>query len=182
MIKPLPPQYSWLAKEPGPKMLLAALKYHGLREVKGKSHNPEILSWAKEIGGPVAAFYNADEIAWCGLFMAVCAKRAGKPIPSGYDALRALKWARWGTPTNRPMLGDILVFKREGGGHVGLYVGEDPDCFHVLGGNQGDAVSIVRIDKLRLDACRQSPWKIGRPKNVRRVFLNPTGTISKNEA
>ena len=36
------------------------------------------------------------------------------------------------------MLGDILTFKRNGGGHVGLYVGEDKDCYHVLGGNQGN--------------------------------------------
>jgi cell wall-associated NlpC family hydrolase len=36
------------------------------------------------------------------------------------------------------MLGDVLVFRRGGGGHVALYVGEDEEAFHVLGGNQAD--------------------------------------------
>jgi hypothetical protein len=42
------------------------------------------------------------------------------------------------------------VFTRSGGGHVGLYVGEDATHYHVLGGNQANLVSIMRLAKGRL--------------------------------
>jgi cell wall-associated NlpC family hydrolase len=80
------------------------------------------------------------------------------------------------------MLGDVLVFKRQGGGHVGLYVGEDKDAYHVLGGNQSDSVSITRILKDRLHAARRCTWKTAQPANVRRVFLSGSGAVSQNEA
>jgi hypothetical protein len=44
------------------------------------------------------------------------------------------------------MLG-VLTFKRKGGGHVGIYVGEDSKCYHVLGGNQSNMT--IRIEKSR---------------------------------
>jgi hypothetical protein len=47
-----------------------------------------------------------------------------------------------------------LVFKREGGGHVGFYLGEDASSYQVLGGNQDDAVSVARLPKTRLIASR----------------------------
>jgi hypothetical protein len=56
--------------------------------------------------------------------------------------------------------GAVLVFEREGGGHVGFYVGEDGTSYHVIGGNQGDAVSVARIAKTRLVASR---WPKGVP-------------------
>ncbi len=56
--------------------------------------------------------------------------------------LWALSWSNWGNPVSEPMLGDILTFKRTGGGHVGIYVGEDLTHYHVLGGNQGNSVSV----------------------------------------
>jgi hypothetical protein len=46
---------------------------------------------------------------------------------------------------------------RSGGGHVAFAVGEDATHFHVLGGNQGARVSIMRIEKARWrHAVRQS--------------------------
>jgi len=53
----------------------------------------------------------------------------------------------------------VLVFDRAGGGHVGFYVGEDLTSYDVLGGNQGDRVSIMRLEKSRCVARR---WPIGR--------------------
>src|SRR5690349_4988525 len=118
----IPVQYRWLQNEAGPKMLVEAMRLYGTLEVVGAKHNPRILEWAKEVG--VGLIYKADEIAWCGLAMAVCAHRAGKDIPmQGWDILRALQWERFGVAVAQPMLGDILIFKREGGGHVGMYVG-----------------------------------------------------------
>lgn len=174
----LPAQYSWLYNEKAPKMLLKALEFYGLKEVAGANNNPIIMGWAKQTGQ--SPFYNADSVPWCGLFMAFCAKEAGWKIPS--VAVRASEWSTWGNPVTSPMLGDVLVFTRTGGGHVGIYVGEDKDCYHVLGGNQGDSVSIIRIEKKRLNAARRASWIFNQPENVRVIQLAPTGAVSQNEA
>jgi uncharacterized protein (TIGR02594 family) len=136
----LPSRYGWLAREPGPKMIVEALKLYGTLETPGSVNNPTIIAWAKEVGGEVEDIYKADSIPWCGLFMAVVAKRAGKEIPK--HPLWALSWSAFGAKVPDAALGDVLVFVRNGGGHVGLYVGEDASAFHVLGGNQSDRVCI----------------------------------------
>ena len=91
-------------------------------------------------------------------------------------------WANFGVKAPEPALGDVLVFSRGSGGHVGLYVGEDATAFHVLGGNQGDSVSIVRILKNRLLAARRPAWRIAQPGNVRPIHLAGAGQLSLNEA
>jgi uncharacterized protein (TIGR02594 family) len=143
-------------------------------EIVGNENNPTILGWADEIG--VGSLYDADSIPWCGLFIGVVAKRAGKELPT--NPLWAHDWALWGEPC-LPALGCVLVFSRESGGHVGLYVGEDETCYHVLGGNQSDCVCVRRLDKHRLLAARES-YKV-RPVNVRTVMLDGRGEVSKNE-
>jgi hypothetical protein len=80
------------------------------------------------------------------------------------------------------MLGDVLTFKRNGGGHVGIYVGEDQTHYHVLGGNQNNSVNVARIAKSRLTQARRTAWKIAQPANVRKVHLEPKGVITTNEA
>lgn len=179
----LPAAYSWLSKESGPKILLEALKLYGTLEVPGVASNPEILKWAKEVGYTKLAFqYVSDEVPWCGLFLAICATRAGFEIPG--VPLRALSWAGFGKEIKKEsaMLGDVLTFTRKGGGHVGLYVGEDAKAFHVLGGNQGDSVSITRIAKERLYGVSRCKWKVSQPNNVRKVWLSDKGVLSENEA
>lgn len=175
----LPSRYGWLARESGPKMLIEALKLYGTLEAPGSKNNPTILSWAKEIGGEVADVYSADSIPWCGLFMAVVAKRAGKEVPK--HPLWALSWSAFGAKASKPMLGDVLTFTRNGGGHVALYVGEDDGAYHCLGGNQSDAVSITRIAKSRLYAARRPLYR-EQPANIRVVHLASNGVLSTNEA
>lgn len=170
--------YEFLKSEGAPKILVQAVKMIGTKEVVGKEHNPEILRWAEVVG--LRNVYNADEIPWCGLAMAYAAHMAGVQVVD--KPLWALSWANYGDPSPEPMLGDILTFKRDGGGHVGMYVGEDDDCYHVLGGNQGNAMSITRILKSRLYKARRTKWKIAQPANVRKVWLDAKGKISTNEA
>jgi uncharacterized protein (TIGR02594 family) len=175
----LPERYGWLAREPGPRMIVEALRLHGTHEVPGAVSNPVIIAWAKEIGERVADVYKADSIPWCGLFMAVVAQRAGKAFP--LHPLWALSWSAFGSKTTLPKLGDVLVFVRNGGGHVALYVGEDAEAYHCLGGNQSDAVTIKRIVKSRLYAARR-PLYHNQPANVRRIHLASTRALSLNEA
>lgn len=168
--------YDYLKSEPAPRILVEAVKLLGTKEVAGKEHNPVILDWAKELK---ISWYKEDETPWCGLFMGIVAKRAGKDLPA--NILSAISWATFGTERQTAMLGDVLVFKREGGNHVGLYVGEDKDCYHVLGGNQSDSVKVSRIAKNRCIAIRRCAWKTAQPANIRVIHLDAKGEISKNE-
>lgn len=174
----IPPKYSWLATVgPLPRMVTEALKLFGTVETPGAGNNPTIMAWAKETG--LTNIYTADSVPWCGLFQAVVAKRAGKPLVS--SPLWALSWSKFGTAGGQPRLGDTLTFKRNGGGHVGLYIGEDHACYHVLGGNQSDAVTITRIQKERLHAVRRH-YAIGPPASAKPFILAATGKVSTNEA
>ena len=173
-------KYAWLNKEPGPAILKVAIDNYGITEIPGPKHSNTILGWAKKIGGWIASYYTNDEIAWCGLFVGFCAQEAG--FPFNQTLLGAKNWLNWGNPVKEPMLGDVLVFSRDGGGHVGFYVGEDKECYHVLGGNQGNQVNVTRILKSRLAGARRCKWKVAQPANVRKVFLEASGTVSKNEA
>jgi uncharacterized protein (TIGR02594 family) len=170
--------YDWLKNEKSPRLLVQAVKLIGTKEIVGKEHNPTILFWAKEL--KLSSVYNSDEIPWCGLFIAYCCHVAGLDVVS--KPLWALSWSNWGNPITEPMLGDILTFKRNGGGHVGIYVGEDVTHYHVLGGNQNNAVNVVRIAKTRLFKARRTAWKVAQPSNVRKVQLEPKGVITTNEA
>jgi uncharacterized protein (TIGR02594 family) len=176
----IPPAYGWLTTlAPLPRMVAEALKLFGTVEAAGAANSPTIMGWADEVGGKVDEAYRADSIPWCGLFIAVVAKRAGKTVPDG--PLWALNWAKFGVSAGQPMLGDVLTFIRPGGGHVALYVGEDADAYHVLGGNQSDQVCFTRIDKKRLHRVRR-PLYMNQPATVRPYILKGGGALSRDEA
>lgn len=176
---PLPLAYAWLDQIDAPPRLYAEMRaLYGVHEGPGDTDNPTILLWAHEVG--LAGIYKHDSTAWCGLAMAVAAKRAGKPVVSG--PLWALNWARFGQPSPQPALGDVLVFQRPGGGHVGIYVAEDDNAYHVLGGNEADAVSIIRIAKGRLYARRRPIWAVAEPASVQPHHVAASGALSSNEA
>jgi uncharacterized protein (TIGR02594 family) len=174
----LPKHYAWLADEPGPRILVEALKTYGTIETPGPGDNPSILAWAKYTG--LDRVYRDDATAWCGLWMAYVALQAGWEPP--LNPLWARNWVAWGTGQKAGALGDVLVFARGKGGHVGMYVGEDAQAFHVLGGNQSDQVMVKRIAKNRLLGIRRCPWRINQPQTVRPVVLAASGSLSTNEA
>lgn len=132
-----------------PPWMTLARSQIGVREIVGPKHSPVIMGWIAEVGASALGIkVNDDETPWCGTFMAWLMKRAGLPSPA--FAVRAASWGRWGRELLGPRPGCIMVFTRDGGGHVGLYVGEDATHFHILGGNQSNSVSITRIAKTRL--------------------------------
>lgn len=188
----LPAQYRWLEAEPGPRMIIEALKQYGTLEAPGEADNPKIICWQDELetaglGRVYAGVYRHDAIPWCGLFMAIAAHRANferrpeRNPPKLY--LAALEWASFGVsvPKGAAALGDVLVFKRKGGGHIGLYVGYDASAFHVLGDNQSDRVSITRLSRNRLVAVRRPAYR-AQPANVRQIPLAASRSLSVNEA
>lgn len=172
------PDYAWLGQIGTlPKILQEALKLYGLAEIKGSRHSDIIMGLAEETD--LTNVYTSDEIAWCGLFIAAVVKRAGYAPVAG--PLWALNWGTFGVKGPVAQLGDILTFVREGGGHVGLYIGEDANYYHVLGGNQGDRVSIIRIAKSRLRAIRRPQYRSPLPA-WKPYMLAASGTVSTNEA
>jgi len=173
--------YAWLEQEPAPRILKEALALFGTVEDAGNGDSPTILSWARELR---IRDYRHDETPWCGLFLAICAQRAGYTPPR--TPLWALSWSTWGKPARVPMLGDVLVFERKVNGalhgHTGLYVGEDHHAFHVYGGNQNDRVCITRVARGRLLATRRCRWRIAQPPNVRPIRLSAFGELSGKES
>lgn len=166
-----------------PAWLKAARALIGTREAAGAANNPTILGWAKLLGIKVLGIaYNADSVPWCGLFVANCLRAGGVDLAAMKVGVRAKAWATWGSAiaADRLAPGAILVFEREGGGHVAFYVGEDASHYHVLGGNQGDQVSIMRLAKSRCIARR---WPAGWPVLGAPVRLSSNGApVSRNEA
>jgi len=159
-----------------------------VKEVVGKGSNATIIAWRDELNGaapagkPIVAGYSDDDIPWCGLLVAIiCYRRLKNILEVVKNPLWAANWSKYGVGVKVAMLGDILVFKRSGGNHVGFYVGEDKDCYHVLGGNQSNKVSITRIEKSRCWAIRRPPY-VTVPKAVKQYHLAATGAVSKNEA
>lgn len=167
----------FLKNEPAPKVFKIAYDLLGTREFIGSANNPIIITWAKELG--LMKSYTADSIPWCGLFVAYCVDKAGFDVVK--SPLWARNWANFGTKVKVAMLGDILTFVRDGGGHVGIYVGENKNNYFVLGGNQGDKVSIVEIAKNRCISKNRCNWKTKQPENIRQIFIDFQGEVSTNE-
>ena len=157
-----------------PSWLKIARSYDGLKEIPGPHHNQTIIRWL----GKLRAWWSNDETPWCGVFVAHCMQECSLPFPKLY--MRAKAWADYGSLLRRDRLapGAILVFDRAGGGHVGFYVGEDAGHYFVLGGNQGNAVNVMKLGKSRLVASR---WPKGEPVIGKPVYLNG-GSVSTNEA
>ncbi len=128
----------------------------GLKEIPGAKHNGVIQGWLAKLG----AWWRDDETPWCGVFVAHCLREAGLPVPQNW--MRAKAWSDYGSHLRSTHVapGASLVFSRVGGGHVGFYAGEDSTHFYVLGGNQGNAVTISKIAKVRCIAIR---WPKGEP-------------------
>lgn len=161
-----------------PHWLTVALKYVGVRETPGPTTTPIIRRWAAALSDWWRGFFADDGLPWCALFVNAVFFECGM---AGTGTLRARDWLTWGDDIGRPpALGAVLVFERPGGGHVGFYVGETAEAYRVLGGNQGDAVSLAWIAKARCIGVR---W----PKNYmlsrRGVLLAATGEpVSINES
>lgn len=150
----------------------------GTREIPGNRSNPDILDWAEGAG----IDYDNDDIPWCGLFVHHCIRSALPHEPTPSQFLTARRWLKFGLPV-KPAIGSVLVFwrgKRNGWrGHVGFYAGEDSACYHVLGGNQSNSVSVARIRKDRLLEAR---WPVAAPKSSKILWLSAKSEVSTNEA
>lgn len=151
-----------------PRIVREGLALYGITEVPGSKSNPIIVNWAKETNIKSDDWYNTDSIPWCSVYVAIIAQRAGKDI-TNID-LSAKSWLKFGTPVNKACLGDVLIFSRKGGGHVGIYICEDSSFYYVLGGNQSDKVNIAKIAKNRCIGIRRPKYNI-QPDSVKPYII-----------
>ena len=138
-----------------PSWLRLAISELGQREVKGPSHNARIIGYHQTTR--LAA--KTDETPWCSSFMSWIM------IEAGYVSTRsaaASSWKEYGVACSQ-VRGAIAVFKRTGGHHVGIIAGVGNGHLWILGGNQGDAVSIAKYPTARLLDCRCPDPKRARP-------------------
>lgn len=181
----LPIAYRWLGDlKVLPKTIEFALDLFGVHEVVGQGSNRTILSWCDELNaaGVKIEGYSDDDIPWCGLFAAIVVfRRRDNKNEVVKEPLWARNWAKYGTKAACACLGDILVFERGSSGHVGFYVAEDTDYYHVLGGNQSDQVGITRVAKSRCIAIRRPNYQVV-PASVRPYHVASSGAISHDEA
>ena len=125
-----------------PHWLWYALQFDGEKEIKGRRHNPRILSLFKLAHLP----FVTDETPWCAAAVCAWLEMAGYMSPRNGMAKSFLQY---GDQLDMPRRGAIIVFHRgrpkSPYGHVALctedgYVfdARGRKCIAVFGGNQGD--------------------------------------------
>jgi uncharacterized protein (TIGR02594 family) len=175
----------------GPATLAASIKAQGAPKPPAEAP-PQNLPWVAEMQSVLGLHESRDKarlqawlksdrktlgdptaLPWCGDAMETAMKNGlpSEPFPGalGQNPYWARNWALLGREVP-PTYGAIGVFERgPTSGHVGILVGEDATCFHVLGGNQGDSVSVTRILRTRLLAARWPSTWASQPKLLPRL-------------
>lgn len=142
---------------------LVALRFIGLREAPGAVHTPAIVAMLDLVDRSV----HDDETPWCSAFVNYVAWILGLPRS---ESLAARSWLGVGTPIAvsdaRPGY-DVVVLSRgvnappanvrTAPGHVGFFSSLDvaTGTVRVLGGNQGDQVSLAPFPLSRVLGVRR---------------------------
>ena len=131
-----------------PNWLDIALREIDVAEFRGADkHNSRIIEYHHTTDLKATS----DEVPWCSSYVNWCMQMALVPRTK---SAAARSWLAWGVPMARPATGAVAVLTRGTGpqpgpevidapGHVGFYLGyAGLGRILVLGGNQGDTVSI----------------------------------------
>lgn len=122
-----------------PEWLRIARREIGTAEIAGARDNPRIVAYHQT----TTLEATDDEVPWCASFAGWCLAQAGMPHT---HSARARSYLEYGTHAGTPQPGDVVVFRRGSSptqGHVAFYLGREGDRVRVLGGNQGNRVSIA---------------------------------------
>lgn len=138
-----------------PSWIAEARKYIGQQEIPGKGENSWIVSlWGKIKRGGI----KSESVPWCAAFVGAMLESIGV-TSSRFESAKS--YLTWGSKLAAPMTGCIVVFSRDGGGHVGFVVGLDAaGNLLVLGGNQSDGVNIRAFPRTNVAGYR---WPVGVP-------------------
>ena len=135
-----------------PLWLIAALRELNVSEIPGMRHNPRIIEYHRAT--KLAA--RTDETPWCSSFVGWCIAQA-ELAPTGEANARS--WLDWGDDLVEPRLGAVVILARGDppAGHVGFWIAGDHRWAFVLGGNQGNRVSVAPFPRDRVLGYR---WPI----------------------
>lgn len=153
--------------------ILEAEKHIGQKEYKN-GDNPFIVDLWKAIkrGG-----IKDQKTPWCSAFVGAALERVGIKS-SRFESAKS--YLSWGIKLDQPVTGCIVVFTRDGGGHVGFVVGQDKaGNLQVLGGNQGDAVNVRTFSRARVTGYR---WPDGVPVPTETLPTLSAAAFSKSES
>lgn len=124
-----------------------AIRKKGMHE---KRNNIDLRKFLKSDGKTLG---DPARLPWCGDFVETCIALALPEAVLPVNPYLARNWQKFGR-TIDPCFGSVLVFWRGKisgtSGHVGFYYSEDKTHYHVLGGNQSNAVTVSKIAKTRL--------------------------------
>ena len=134
-----------------PAWLAAAWAEFGVAENPGNGSTAAIVSYARETGhGEI----RDDQVPWCAAFAGAMLERAGI---ASTRSLLARSYLDWGSAVSEAKTGAIAVLTRgsdPNAGHVGFVIGAAGPRIFILGGNQGNAVSVAAFDRSRVIAYR----------------------------
>ncbi|MBI1207469.1 MAG: TIGR02594 family protein [Azospirillum sp.] len=123
-----------------PVWLTIGRREMGQQEVPGALSNPRILEYHKA----TSLGATSDEVPWCSSFINWAMQQAGL---SRTESAAARSWLDWGVNLAAPAPGCVVVFWRgsrdAATGHVALFLRMVGDRVEVLGGNQGNSVSVA---------------------------------------
>lgn len=136
--------------------MIVARNLIGTKELPGKRHNKTILGFLALMKNIGRWGKSRDETPWCAAFVEYCLQQVGL---EGTGNATARSYATWGRPS-KIATGAITVIKRKATGsdrttgsragfHVGFLVRISRHHYVILGGNQGDAVSVRYFSKKR---------------------------------
>lgn len=131
-----------------PVWLAEARRKIGLHEkLDNKALKAFLASDGHALGDPA-------KLPWCGDFVQTCIDLTlpNEAIPT--NPYWALNWLKFGRALKTPAVGAVMVFSRNGGGHVGFYVGERKSDYRICGGNQKNAISEAWISKAGFKGAR----------------------------
>lgn len=131
----------------------------GVHEYKSEN-NPRISEYHASVDGQSLN----ERVAWCASFINWGLAQVGL---TGTKSRMARSFLNWGVECELDA-GVIAVFSRGDNpihGHVGIVQWFDDDYIYLLGGNQGDKVSVQKYRRSRLLGCRM-PKRISRSKTV----------------
>jgi uncharacterized protein (TIGR02594 family) len=138
--------------------MVRARELIGTREIPGAKHNPVILGFLRAMRNIGEWGQSRDETAWCAAFVDHCLIWAGS---EGTGHALASSYKTWGKPA-KVETGAIIVIKRKrrggdkntgsrAGYHVGFLIRVTRNNWVILGGNQGDSVSVRYFAKSRYE-------------------------------
>lgn len=153
------------APESSPAWYQSAYADLGVAEGPGKVNSKTVLAYYRDAGHPEIKH---DEVPWCMAFVCAHLERNGVPSPK---SLAVMDLDTWGEDvTDSPQVGDVVRMWRESPkswkGHTGFYVRETKTHVYVLGGNQGDRVSIAAFPRNRIKSIRR-PRSVSESRIVR---------------